>query len=102
MAEKKKALGKGLSTTKKTLVQILQAIKILIILVKRLVLSSELPLDQIEVNPFQPRTDFDNEALQELAISIQQLGIIQPLTVRNWATTNTNLFLVKDDLGHLK
>ncbi len=43
---------------------------------------AEIPLDQIEVNPFQPRTDFDKEALQELAESIKIQGIIQPVTVR--------------------
>lgn len=42
----------------------------------------ELDLDSIEVNPFQPRTHFDDEALQELASSIRELGIIQPITVR--------------------
>ena len=42
----------------------------------------ELDLDSIEVNPFQPRTYFNDEALQELAASIKELGIIQPITVR--------------------
>ena len=37
---------------------------------------------KIEVNPDNPRTDFDPEALEELAASIKQLGIIQPITVR--------------------
>lgn len=39
-------------------------------------------LDAVEVNPFQPRTDFDVEALQELANSIKLQGLIQPITVR--------------------
>jgi ParB family transcriptional regulator, chromosome partitioning protein len=39
-------------------------------------------IDQIEVNPFQPRTDFDEEKLNELAGSIKTHGIIQPITVR--------------------
>lgn len=39
-------------------------------------------LDQIEVNPFQPRTHFDRVALEELAASIKLQGIIQPITVR--------------------
>jgi len=39
-------------------------------------------LDQIETNPFQPRTEFEAEALAELAASIQTQGIIQPITVR--------------------
>ncbi len=43
---------------------------------------SEIPLDQIQVNPFQPRTHFDREALEELADSIKVQGIIQPITVR--------------------
>jgi ParB family chromosome partitioning protein len=38
--------------------------------------------NSIEVNPFQPRTTFDEQALSELAQSIEQLGIIQPITVR--------------------
>lgn len=43
---------------------------------------NEIPLDQIETNPFQPRTDFDEIALRELAESIRMQGIIQPVTVR--------------------
>lgn len=42
----------------------------------------ELTIDQIEVNPYQPRTQFNEENLKELAGSIQELGIIQPITVR--------------------
>lgn len=42
----------------------------------------ELELDAIEVNPFQPRSNFNDEALHELATSIKELGIIQPITVR--------------------
>ena len=41
-----------------------------------------IPIDQIESNPFQPRTDFDEDALYDLAESIKHLGIIQPITVR--------------------
>jgi ParB family chromosome partitioning protein len=44
--------------------------------------SMEIPVDDIEVNPFQPRQDFDETALEELASSIKTHGIIQPLTVR--------------------
>ena len=43
---------------------------------------NEIPIDQIEANPNQPRREFDSEALQELAISIRELGIIQPITLR--------------------
>ena len=42
----------------------------------------ELTLDQIEMNPFQPRTNFNHEAIEDLAKSIQSLGVIQPITVR--------------------
>ena len=39
-------------------------------------------VDSIEANPFQPRTTFDEQSLEELAASIRKLGIVQPLTVR--------------------
>ena len=44
--------------------------------------THEILISQIVTNPFQPRTKFDQEKLNELAISIEQLGIIQPITVR--------------------
>ena len=43
---------------------------------------AEIAIDQIETNPFQPRTDFDETALRELAQSIKEQGVIQPVTVR--------------------
>lgn len=43
---------------------------------------AELNIDFIEANPFQPRTDFDETALNELAESIKIQGVIQPVTVR--------------------
>src|SRR5690606_3554824 len=42
----------------------------------------ELEIDFMEVNPFQPRTNFNEETLQELSTSIRELGVIQPITVR--------------------
>ncbi len=42
----------------------------------------EVPVDAIEANPYQPRTDFDEQSLEELAQSIRTHGIIQPLTLR--------------------
>jgi ParB family chromosome partitioning protein len=42
----------------------------------------ELDIDAIEFNPFQPRTNFNEDSLQELASSIKELGVIQPITVR--------------------
>ena len=46
---------------------------------------SEVPLDQIEPNPNQPRRDFDPETLQDLANSIREIGIVQPITLRQTA-----------------
>jgi ParB family chromosome partitioning protein len=43
---------------------------------------SEIPMDSIEANPFQPRSSFDIDLLEELAESIKTLGLIQPITVR--------------------
>ncbi|HQA87201.1 MAG TPA: ParB/RepB/Spo0J family partition protein [Bacteroidales bacterium] len=44
--------------------------------------SGYIRIDLIEVNPFQPRSDFDQETLEELAQSIKSYGLIQPVTVR--------------------
>ncbi|MFO8054100.1 MAG: ParB/RepB/Spo0J family partition protein [Bacteroidales bacterium] len=43
---------------------------------------AEIPVQSIEANPFQPRSDFQEDALHELAQSIKEQGVIQPLTVR--------------------
>jgi len=43
---------------------------------------AEIDIDKIEANPYQPRASLDEERLQELAESIKQLGVIQPITVR--------------------
>ncbi len=48
---------------------------------------NEIPLSQIEANPNQPRREFDVEALQELANSIRELGIITPITLRQVDTS---------------
>ena len=80
-ATKKQALGRGLSALLKDpdndiqSVQDKNADKVIGNIV-------ELDLDFIEVNPFQPRTNFSEESLRELASSINELGIIQPITVR--------------------
>jgi ParB family chromosome partitioning protein len=49
---------------------------------KKLSGVAEIDLDEIDANPYQPRTIFDAEALEELATSIKEIGIIQPITVR--------------------
>ncbi|MCX7862361.1 MAG: ParB/RepB/Spo0J family partition protein [Bacteroidales bacterium] len=70
MNAKKNALGRGLGA----LIADAETIKSAIV--------NEIPIHQIEVNPYQPRTEFDEEALQELSESIRLFGIIQPITVR--------------------
>jgi ParB family chromosome partitioning protein len=78
---KKQALGKGLSALlKDTEIRVSSAQdKNADKVVGRI---AEIELKNIEVNPFQPRTNFDKEALDELAVSIRELGIVQPITVR--------------------
>lgn len=70
MNAKKNALGRGLGA----LISDAETIKSALV--------NEIPIAQIEVNPYQPRTEFDEEALKELSESIRQYGIIQPITVR--------------------
>jgi ParB family chromosome partitioning protein len=43
---------------------------------------NEVAIDLIDANPDQPRRDFDQQGLEELASSIKELGIIQPITLR--------------------
>ena len=80
-ATKKQALGRGLSALLKDPSNDIQSVqdknadKVIGNIVK-------LDVDFIEVNPFQPRTNFSEESLRELASSIKELGIIQPITVR--------------------
>ncbi|BDX38055.1 chromosome partitioning protein ParB [Tenuifilaceae bacterium CYCD] len=45
-------------------------------------LVNEIEVEKIDLNPYQPRTHFDEDALKELSDSIQKLGVIQPITVR--------------------
>ncbi len=83
-ATKKQALGRGLSALLKETEDV--SLNNSETIVGNII---ELELNSIEVNPFQPRTHFDEEALIELSKSIQQLGVIQPITVRK---TNNNKF----------
>ena len=82
MAKQKKALGRGLSAIlsnpKTDITQ--TATKNLIS--TPLGSVGKIKLNTIQVNPFQPRTHFNKEALKELALSIKELGVIQPITVR--------------------
>jgi ParB family chromosome partitioning protein len=77
-ATKKQALGRGLSALLKETNNAVTD-KIADAIVGSII---DLNLTAIEVNPFQPRTFFDEEALSELANSIKELGVIQPITVR--------------------
>ena len=84
MAKKKSGLGRGLGAllndTEETTVSPRKTVAR-----KEPVEKSginEIPVADVEVNPFQPRTDFNKEALEELAESIRVQGIIQPITVR--------------------
>ncbi len=80
-ATKKQALGRGLSALLNDpsndikSVQDKNADKVIGSIV-------ELDVNAIEVNPFQPRSNFNEESLRELASSIKELGVIQPITVR--------------------
>ena len=80
-ATKKQALGRGLSALLKDPANDIKAVgdKNADTIVGNIV---ELDLNNIEVNPFQPRTSFNEETLRELASSIRELGVIQPITVR--------------------
>ena len=80
MNPKKKALGRGLSAILESPETDITSSDISGNFVAGAIAS--LPLSQIEANPFQPREDFDQEALSELAASIKEQGIIQPITVR--------------------
>lgn len=80
-AVKKQALGRGLSALLKDPENDINSVtdknadKVLGNII-------ELEIEAIEINPFQPRTNFNEETLHELATSIKELGVIQPITVR--------------------
>ena len=83
-AVKKQALGRGLSALLKDPENDIKSIndKNADKVVGNII---ELDIDAIEINPFQPRTNFNEDSLQELASSIKELGVIQPITVRKLA-----------------
>ena len=79
-ATKKQVLGRGLSailnnknTTSEYDAELLKS---------NIGLVKEIPIEFIDVNPFQPRSNFKKDSLKELASSINELGVIQPITVR--------------------
>ena len=73
MIAKKSSLGRGLGA----LIEDVESNK-----QESIASINEIDIRSIEINPFQPRKTFDEDALAELATSIKQLGIIQPITVR--------------------
>lgn len=73
-ANKKNALGRGLGA-------LIDGVE-KEVLDKKVEANLQIDINSIETNPFQPRTRFDAQALEELAASIRQLGLVQPLTVR--------------------
>ncbi len=83
-ATKKQALGRGLSALLKDPSNDIKSVgdKNADKVVGNIV---ELELGTIEMNPFQPRSSFNEETLRELASSIRELGVIQPITVRKLA-----------------
>lgn len=83
---RKKALGKGLSALLNETGDIKSAKEEKAGLLVGSI--AEIELEKIEVNPNQPRTQFDKDALDELATSVRELGIIQPITVRKLENEN--------------
>ena len=80
-ATKKQALGRGLSALLK---DTSSNVKDNYDVVGNII---EVALETIQVNPYQPRTYFDEDSLSELATSIRELGVIQPITVRKLGDT---------------
>lgn len=80
MSAKRNALGRGLGALLEDSPTVNKSEKL--VSDSAVAAMNEINLDDIEVNPFQPRTHFDQEALEELSESIKTQGIIQPITVR--------------------
>ncbi len=75
---KKNALGRGLGA-------LIEGVE-KEVLEKKVEANTDIPVDLIDGNPYQPRSSFDEQAMEELAASIRKLGIVQPLTVRETGT----------------
>ena len=82
MAKQKKALGRGLSAILSNPKTDITQTATKNLTATPLGSVGKIKLNTIQVNPFQPRTNFNNEALKQLALSIKELGVIQPITVR--------------------
>lgn len=75
MSAKKNSLGRGLSALIEDATEVSKP-------EETVASTNEIDINLIDVNPFQPRSHFDQDAIDELAASIKELGIIQPITVR--------------------
>lgn len=88
MAQKRSALGRGLGAliseaeTTNTSKTVRTPAEKVVREIKDSPGVTEIELSKIEANPFQPRTNFDQEALEELMASIREIGIVQPITLR--------------------
>jgi ParB family chromosome partitioning protein len=80
---KKNALGRGLGA-------LIDGVE-KEVLEKKVEANRDIPVEAIEANPFQPRTNFDEQSLEELSLSIRKLGIVQPLTVRETSSGHYQL-----------
>ena len=87
MAAKKNALGRGLGA----LIDVSDEQDRELVHSPSMV--NEIPLKNISVNPFQPRTSFDEESMMELVQSVEEHGIIQPITVRRAADNKYQLIM---------
>lgn len=81
METKKKALGKGLEQLFNNTVIDFNSFENNIVKEENKDVQ-EIPLDAIRSNPYQPRKTFDNNALNELALSIKEYGVVQPIIVK--------------------
>ena len=82
---KRNALGRGLGALLQDAETIQRNSEKASSAAKHISAGVELPLEEIEPNPYQPRTTFDAESISELADSIRTIGIVQPITVRRIA-----------------
>ena len=91
MYQKKTGLGRGLSALLDDTEVVQNARQQISNESSSLGTISHVQISQVEVNPFQPRTDFEPESLRELAESIKLQGLIQPITVRRSAQNTFQL-----------
>ena len=91
MSQKKNDLGKGIRALLEGMNSDAEGDFLQKKKVQQMASTNNILLENIELNPFQPRADFDETALQELSASIKIHGVIQPITVRNIGTNKYQL-----------